>query len=398
MSKTRKLRIHGIPEIIPEPDAAVFRSRLIRSVNELLDQTGVEDIKLVIGTELQMPNGGSVTSHLKTAANLGKSGDSNDSSIAERARQYQAESPLYDFEQLVVPDLVLDTLLSAVDAIEVEFTVFDEWGLRKIQPNPRTVLNFYGPPGTGKTLAAHAIAARLGKPILLASYADIESKFHGDGPKNLKAIFYAAERDGALLFIDEADSLLSKRLTEVNSGSEQAINSMRSQLLICLEQFRGIVIFATNLVENYDKAFETRVRHIHFPMPDEKCRREIWHQHLPAELPLVADVSLDELAKVEDVCGREIREAVLDAANRVALKAKKQGKHPRQGAVAMTDLVEAIARKKAERINQRSSNLTPTEKEEVRQTVQSALAKQGESQEKETPLYNNGKPNSTNSQ
>ncbi|MBR8840228.1 MAG: AAA family ATPase [Stigonema ocellatum SAG 48.90 = DSM 106950] len=56
-------------------------------------------------------------------------------------------------------------------------------------------------------------------------------------------------RDNAVLFIDEADSLLSKRLLHVTQGSEQAINSIRSQLFICLEQYQGIVIFATNLVE-----------------------------------------------------------------------------------------------------------------------------------------------------
>ncbi len=65
-------------------------------------------------------------------------------------------------------------------------------------------------------------------------------------------------------FFDEADSLLSKRLTSVSQGSEQAINSMRSQLLICLEEFRGIVIFATNLVINYDQAFLTRLISVEF--------------------------------------------------------------------------------------------------------------------------------------
>src|SRR6059058_4833972 len=143
----------------------------------------------------------------------------------------------------------MEDLLSAVEVIQVERKVFDEWGLRRIQPFPHSALNFHGPPGTGKTLAAHAVAHRLNRSIMIASYAEIESKFHGEGPKNVKAIFHAAERDDAILFIDEADSLLSKRLTEVTQGSEQAINSMRSQLFICLQEFRGVVIFATNLVE-----------------------------------------------------------------------------------------------------------------------------------------------------
>lgn len=95
--------------------------------------------------------------------------------------------------------------------------------------------------------------------LLIASYAEIESKYHGDGPKNANVIFQVAEREQTLLFIDEADSLLSKRLTNVTQGSEQAINSMRSQLLINLELFRSVVVFSTNLVRNYNKVFEARI-------------------------------------------------------------------------------------------------------------------------------------------
>lgn len=45
--------------------------------------------------------------------------------------------------------------------------------------------------------------------------------------------------------------------------------------------FRGVLIFATNLVKNYDPAFETRVRNVHFPLPDRDRRRRIWAGHLP---------------------------------------------------------------------------------------------------------------------
>ena len=66
-------------------------------------------------------------------------------------------------------------------------------------------MNFRGPPGTGKTLAAHAIAHRLGLRIMSARLSDLESKYHGDGPKNLANLFAAATRERALLFIDEAE-------------------------------------------------------------------------------------------------------------------------------------------------------------------------------------------------
>jgi ATP-dependent 26S proteasome regulatory subunit len=206
--------------------------------------------------------------------------------------------------------------------------VFNEWGLYEIQPHPSTSLSFYGPSGTGKTMAAEAIANKLGKKILKVSYADVESKYHGEGPKMVKAIFLAAANNDAVLFFDEADSLLSKRLTSVSQGSEQAINSMRSQLLICLEEFRGIVIFATNLVVNYDQAFLTRLISVEFKNPDEKTRKTIWDVHIrPLEdgkphqlnIPLADDVNTDELAQNYDFAGREIRNAVVSACVSAAL-------------------------------------------------------------------------------
>lgn len=124
--------------------------------------------------------------------------------------------------------------------------------------------------------------------------------------------------------IDEADSLLSKRLLNVTQGSEQAINSMRSQLLICLEQFHGTVIFATNLIENYDKAFETRIQHVAFKMPDVSCREKIWKVHLPPELPLEPGLSTSYLAEsIDDVCGRDIKNAVIRTAVHAAIHERK---------------------------------------------------------------------------
>ena len=144
----------------------------------------------------------------RTSSLQGK--ESDEATPEARAQQYSSQPPLFSFEQLIVPETTREDLLSAVDIIRVESQVFDVWGLREIEPFPRTALNFHGLPGTGKTLAAHSIANLLKKHILVASYAEIESKFHGDGPKNVKAIFQAAERDNAILFIDEADSLHSK--------------------------------------------------------------------------------------------------------------------------------------------------------------------------------------------
>ena len=358
------LRVEEFPEVAQDLDA-VYRSRLLRLVSEFLDNARLKDARITISTA-SMPA-------TRTSSLQGK--ESDEATPEARAQQYSSQPPLFSFEQLIVPETTREDLLSAVDIIRVESQVFDVWGLREIEPFPRTALNFHGLPGTGKTLAAHSIANLLKKHILVASYAEIESKFHGDGPKNVKAIFQAAERDNAILFIDEADSLLSKRLTNVTQGSEQAINSMRSQLLICLERFRGVVIFATNLVENYNKAFETRIRHIRFLLPDEQGRWAIWHRHLPERLPLAPGVSIDRLAaEIDDICGRDIKNAVIDAAVRVA---RRSGT-----ALDMQSLQDAIERIKAARIKAQPDDngrpLTPEEKEETGKQIREALQKQGQ--------------------
>ncbi len=331
MKQISKIHVHGIPATVPDTVAATYRLKFTALAEGLLNDTKTDSLRLVVETETMTLN------NERT-----KSSD-NDISVKDRAQRYKAVQPFFNFEQLIVPSQVREELLLAINLIRLEHKVFDEWGLRKIEPFPRSALNFHGAPGTGKTLAAHAIASKIGQPILIASYAQIESMYHGEGPKNVEALFLAAESENAVLFIDEADSLLSKRLTNVTQGSEQAINSMRSQLLICLEKFNGVVLFSTNLVENYDKAFETRVRHVHFPMPDEDSRSKIWKQNLPAELPTSSDLSTEKLAKVEDVCGRDIRNAVIDAAMRVA--------HEGRNCILLTDLQNSIERIKKARIN-----------------------------------------------
>lgn len=249
---------------------------------------------------------------------------------------YMAETPRYTFEQVVLPQKVLDQIERAIGVLQVEHKVFDEWGLRSIIPTASSALSFYGPPGTGKSMAAEAIAAKMGKRILSATYADIESKFHGEGPKMVKAIFMAAERDDAVLFLDESDSLLSKRLTNVSDGSAQAINSMRSQLLISLERFKGIVIFATNLVVNYDKAFLSRLINIEFTMPTAAEREKIWWQHLRTDMvqvPLAQDVDIPSLSEAYEFCGREIKSAVKSACIAAALDKRDE--------VTQADLIKA---------------------------------------------------------
>jgi hypothetical protein len=221
--------------------------------------------------------------------------------------------PLYGFDRVILPDVTLRRLLDVAFFIASSKLVFDEWNLRSIEPRPSLAVNFRGPPGTGKTMAAHGLAAHLKRKILLCRLSDLESKFHGEGPKNLVELFTTAHQSGAILFLDEAESLLSKRFAQPEQAAESAINSMRTELLMALDSCQGIIIFASNLPDSYDPAIESRLWNVDFELPDEEARRRIWRGHLPPELP-VSELSLDRLAAIDGVTGRDIKQAIISSA------------------------------------------------------------------------------------
>ena len=248
--------------------------------------------------------------------------------------------PRHSLDQLVLDADTLARIHEAVNVLVSQDLLFDAWNLASVARTGRRVaLNFYGPPGTGKTLAADAIADLLGREILVISYAELESKYVGETPKNIKAAFARAAEHGALLFFDEADSILGKRLTSINQSADNGINVARSTTLIELDNFDGVVIFASNLVRNYDTAFLRRMlAHVSFKLPAAEQRKRIWQCHLPKELPLAADVDLAELARFSDgAAGGDIQNAVLLAASYASMREGEQR------IVALRDLERAIS-------------------------------------------------------
>ncbi|MFI0814856.1 hypothetical protein ACH4TX_05980 [Streptomyces sp. NPDC021098] len=62
-----------------------------------------------------------------------------------------------------------------------------------------------------------------------------------------------------------------------------------------------------------------------FPSPDRAARTEIWRRHLPDALPLDGDVRPEQLAEVDDVTGRDICRAVIDAVAEVLRPGRPAG-------------------------------------------------------------------------
>ena len=391
MKEPQDLIIDGIPDTVPEHISAAYRSRIITQTSNFIDKSNLEYLKITISTvssSKKIDNNREEDSLRKAGDRQRKKYIDNDElTIEERSRRYQSQSSLHTFDKLFFSEDLQEQLNFEIEAIKALSIVYENLNYRVIKPVSRRGLILGGEPGTGKTALAHAIADKVGKPILTVTYADIASKFHGEGSQNLKAVFFAAYRDNAILHIEEADAFCSQRLAEINSSSDQAINSLRNQLFSCLDTYPVLTICTTNFVESFDKALETRLRYVNIPMPDQKSRREIWDKclSLPEKLQLADDVSIDELAKIEDVCGREITDAVEDAALKSVLIALKNQKEPETKINTITlkhdILLSAIKEAKNRRYaNNKGRKLTEGEKQEVSKEIQATLAR-NESQE-----------------
>lgn len=244
--------------------------------------------------------------------------DRDADSFETRMENFVALKPKRKMRDLIVSDVTQGQINALLAKIQYQDVLYDEWGLDQIDIYGRkTAINLYGPPGTGKTFCAEAIADELGKKFIKVNYAEIESKYVGDTPKNITAAFAKAKQEDAILFFDEADSILGKRLTSVTQSSDHGVNVSRSTMLLQLDEFQGISIFATNLASNYDGAFVRRiVGHIEMPLPDEECRVRLWRHHMPSKMPVedaVEPVSLAE--KSNGLSGGDILNAVILAAS-----------------------------------------------------------------------------------
>jgi SpoVK/Ycf46/Vps4 family AAA+-type ATPase len=232
-------------------------------------------------------------------------------------RAVESIVPRRTFDDVILPPATRRALDTALAQVTQHDLIFNRWGLGERHPTGLALaFNFAGPPGTGKTICAEAIAHSLGRRLLLVRYAELESLWMGETPKNVAAIFRTARDERAVLLFDEADAIAARRSTSVDHGFQRESNTVVSVLLQELEWYNGVVIFATNLAANFDPAFERRIRtHVLFEMPGETDRAQIWRVQLhPARTPLAADVDFEALARRYEVSGGDIRNAVLKAA------------------------------------------------------------------------------------
>jgi len=230
-------------------------------------------------------------------------------------------APAYSWEDLILPPDQIRLLQQACAHIRYSMKVYNEWGFgRRVTYGRGLSMLFAGPPGTGKTMGAQVVANQLHMELYKVQIPQVVSKYIGETEKNLRAVFQEAKRSNCILFFDECDAIFGKR-SEVKDSHDRYANVETAYLLQQVEEYDGVCILATNLLQNIDAAFMRRISFvIHFPFPDKETRAKLYKNMLPPGVPVADNVDFDFLAEKFEISGGSIKNIVVNAAFLAAAK------------------------------------------------------------------------------
>lgn len=225
-----------------------------------------------------------------------------------------------EWTDLVLPETTMEEVEEIRAWIEHREELLDQWKLAsRVTAGFRTL--FHGPPGTGKTLTATLLGKATGLDVYRVDLSLVVSKWVGETEKNLSVVFDEAERNGWLLFFDEADALFGKR-TQTSSSHDRYANQEVAYLLQRVEDFSGVVILASNLKSNIDEAFARRFQSmVFFPLPGPTERLRLWRGAFAQAERLDESVDLEQIAAEFEVSGG----AVINVLRHASLKAVQRG-------------------------------------------------------------------------
>lgn len=204
------------------------------------------------------------------------------------------------------------------EAVELPLTHQDLYQQIGIDP-PRGVL-LYGPPGTGKTMLAKAVAHHTKAAFIAVVGSEFVQKYLGEGPKMVRDTFrLAREHSPAILFIDEVDSIATKRF-DAEHGSDREVQRVLMELLAQMDGFDQNtsvkVIMATNRADTLDPALlrPGRLdRKIEFPLPDRRQKRLIF-QVITSKMNLAPEVDIEDyVSRPDKLSGAEINAICMEA-------------------------------------------------------------------------------------
>jgi SpoVK/Ycf46/Vps4 family AAA+-type ATPase len=246
--------------------------------------------------------------------------------LIEDQEMFELIEPKKSLEDVVLNEKTkntLDLLLQQVDKKVVD--KLKKWGIKDKKKGIDARIIFYGAAGTGKTITALALAKSLKKQVLSFDCSKILSMYVGESEKNVRKIFddykelCVKTKSQPVLLLNEADQFLSNRVSGQISGSDKMHNQMQNIFLEQIENFDGILIATTNLLDSIDKAFSRRFNYkIEFLKPNEKQRKLLWEKLLPESLPFEKDFDVNMLVKAK-LTGGQIELIIKNTAYKLAI-------------------------------------------------------------------------------
>lgn len=206
---------------------------------------------------------------------------------------FELIEPMSSLEDVVLAKETQETLSNLMRQVDKEVVGrLVQWGIKDKKHGIDARIIFYGAAGTGKTMTAYSLAKSLKRQVLAFDCSKILSMYVGESEKNVRKIFDTfydlceKTKTEPILLLNEADQFLGARSSGAITGADQMHNQMQNIFLEQIENFRGMLIATTNLLENIDKAFSRRFNYkIEFKKPNKEQRLELWKKMLPVDAP-----------------------------------------------------------------------------------------------------------------
>jgi len=239
----------------------------------------------------------------------------NDETDARAQAMEVDSSPDVRYEDIGGIDEQIREVREAVEEPLINPGQFREAGI-----DPPSGVLLYGPPGTGKTMLAKAVANETDATFIKMAGSELVRKFIGEGSRLVRDLFdLAAEKEPAIIFIDEIDAIASKRTESKTSGDAEVQRTMM-QLLSKMDGFedRGEIriVAATNRFDMLDRAILRPGRFdrlIEVPEPNVEGRKRIFEIHT-RDMNVADSVTYEGLAeRTEGYSGAEIASVATEA-------------------------------------------------------------------------------------
>jgi hypothetical protein len=225
----------------------------------------------------------------------------------ELARKIESQ-PTWD--ELVLSDSSLEDLHILTEAARDRHKAYWEWRMgRSSERGTGMTALFYGLLGTGKKAATEIIAHDLGVNLYRANLFWPSLEYVDDAEEKLEKIFDEVKQTGAMLVLDEAESLIGQRADTKEFRDINLNRRFGNYLLERMKAHTGLTILLTDQASTIDTAFTEQIDFkLWFEFPSLEQRVEIW-KRMFQEAP-TQGLSFQRLAQLK-ASGGLIRKIVM---------------------------------------------------------------------------------------